>query len=136
MVIYYFYLNFQYNFFLENSIACLLLKNDENKNLLHYCAIYGARDCLLYLIKFKIIKTNEKDDSGEVPLSYLIKNQSENTKRNREMFLWLCNFTEVLVTNSEGVPLIDLFNSWQNHIYKKYVVSSKVRNYVLETESN
>jgi hypothetical protein len=110
------------------------LRNVKNQNLLHFCAINGARDCLFYILKFSILDPNERDRDGELPLTYLIKNHTEESKRNKEMFLWLIRITNLEVTVSDdGLRIKDLMSNWQNQIYNKYSNTSFIQKF-LNTE--
>ncbi len=112
------------------------IRNEVNQNLLHVCAINGARDCLFYIVNFEIINADEKDKDGEIPLTYFMKNFPENSKRNKEMFLWLANRTNMNQVNTEGKIIKEILNDWQKHIYEKYVKNSYVRKYVIITEQS
>jgi hypothetical protein len=96
----------------------------------------GARDCLFYILNFDIINPDNKDSFGEIPLTYLINKFQENTKRNKEMFLWLCSRTNMNGINSDGKLLKEILNDWQLHIYDKYVKNSYVRKYIITTDQS
>lgn len=113
------------------------LKNQNDQNLLHLCAIYGSKHCLFYIYNFDIINPNETDDDGNTPLYYLIKNHSEDLRKNREMFLWLSSGSNIHHRiRSEEKMIKDLFNEWQNYVYDKYVKNSFIKRYEITTEHN
>ncbi len=100
------------------------------------CAIYGARDCLLYIIKFGLVNANEKDTDEEYPITLLMKKYSENTKRNKEMFLWLSKISDLEKENKEGIKFVSLMNDWQKEIYENYLKKPFLqRKYLITTEA-
>ncbi len=114
----------------------LQTRNELNQNLLHLCGIYGARDCLLYIVKFGLVNANEKDTKEEYPIELLMKNHSENTKRNKEMFLWLSRISDMQKENKEGIKLANLMNEWQKEIYESYLKKPFLqRKYIITTET-
>lgn len=96
----------------------------------------GARDCLFYIINFDIINLNDKDSFSETPLTYLLNKFPENTKRNKEMFLWVCSRTNMNGITSDGKIVKEILNDWQLHIYDKYVKNTYVRKYIISTDQS
>ncbi len=82
--------------------------------------MYGAKDCLIYVKRFNLINVNEKDECGNIPLYYLIKNHFEDNHKNKEMFMWLCKGVDVENTCEEGKRIVEIMNHWQNELYQKY----------------
>jgi hypothetical protein len=114
---------------LDYSIGILQTRNELNQNLLHLSAIYGAKECMRYLINFHLLNSNEQDVNGNLPLYYLVKNHTDDNKDNKEMFLWLATNTNVSTNCSDGVPIKDLFNDWQKYIHSKYIQNAIIQTY-------
>ena len=53
------------------------MKFENNKNLLHLCAIYGSLNCLSFLSEFDITDWNEEDDNHMIPIEYFIENAND-----------------------------------------------------------
>ncbi len=66
-----------------------------------------------------------------------MNNHIENTKRNKEMFLWLSTTTNMYssVSTSQGKILTELMNEWQRHVFDKYVKNSYTKHYEITTEA-
>ena len=82
--------------------------------------MYGAKECLMYVRKFEIHNLNEQDQHGNIPLYYLIANYSDNTLRNKEMFLWLCKGVNIEVTCDDGETLKSKMKKWHIDLHTKY----------------
>ena len=65
------------------------LINKDNQNLLHLCCLYGSKKCLIFLLNFKNLDPNKKDNSDKIPLNYLIENYSQENENNKDMFVHL-----------------------------------------------
>ncbi len=76
--------------------------------------------------RFNILNVNEKDEYGNIPLYYLIKNHSEDNHKNKEMFMWLCKGVDVENTCEEGSTIKQIMNKWQIDLYQKYGKASLI----------
>lgn len=90
-------------------------------------AIHGSKECILYICNFNLINANEKDQHGNIPLFYLIKNHNEDNRRNREMFLWLASISNLKQSTNESNTLLELFTPWQNKVYNKYIKDTFIK---------
>jgi hypothetical protein len=81
----------------------------------------GAKNCLFYILSFRILNPNEKDISNNTPLFYLLANHSDETPNNKEMFLRLSRYSDITVAGNTGIPLYKLFCDWQVDVYKKFI---------------
>ncbi len=90
---------------------------------------------MFYLYNFNLINLNERDVNGNIPIYYLIKNHSEDSRKNREMFLWLSYYSNLKVATSESLSVIELLNDWQRNVYEKYVKNAFIKTQTITTEA-
>jgi hypothetical protein len=88
----------------------------------------------MYILHFNIIKLNELDNYGNTPLYYLIKNNSEDTKKNKELFVRVSSLSNIHLKCSDGVPISSLMNEWQKYVYDKYIKNSIITDHISLTE--
>jgi ankyrin repeat protein len=99
---------------IDCSVGILHIMNENNQNLLHLCAIHGSKECMFYLLNFEtVFNANEKDNFTNTPLGYLVRYHSEDSRRNREMFM-------MLASRSNCSEYREMFNDWQLELYNSF----------------
>lgn len=105
----------------DSSVGILHVRNENNQNLLHLCAIHGSTDCMNYILNFeRILNPDEFDKFNKTPLYYLIKMHSDETEDNINMFVRLTKVTNVNIEH-EGVELRQMFTEWQRRVYDREI---------------
>jgi ankyrin repeat protein len=103
------------------SVGILHVRNENNQNLLHLCAIHGSIACMNYILNFeRILNANDLDKFDRTPLYYLIKMHSDETDDNINMFIKLAQISDVYI-EQEGVEIRQMFNDWQRRVYDNQV---------------
>jgi hypothetical protein len=99
---------------IDCSVGILHIRNENNQNLLHQCAIYGSRECMFYLLNFEtILNVDDKDNFENTSLSYLIRYHSEDSRKNRELFV-------MLACRADCSEYLEMFNDWQSEVYNGF----------------
>lgn len=101
------------------------MHNEKKQNALHFCCIFGAKECLKYLIKFDFLDPNEEDNFGKIPLEYLIENHNEENDDNKIMLVHLLMKTNLNSLKIKEIP--NFFNIWQNNIFLNFFKSPAVK---------
>ncbi len=107
------------NLILANSIGILTLTNNNSQNLLHLSAKYGSKECLLFLLKFKNVEPDKRDNFNKIPLNYLIENFSQENQINKDMFFNLCSKTSKEIIESNEIQCS--LKAWQLNLYENEI---------------
>ncbi len=103
------------------SVGILHIRNENNQNLIHLCAIHSSLACMSYILNFeRLINPNEQDNFNKIPLYYLIKMHSDETEDNTNMFISLAKLTDVNI-EQDGVEIRQMFNEWQRRVYDREI---------------
>ena len=118
----------KYFFFknLENSLGFLSIVNENKQNLLHLSCIYGARECLKYLLNFGFLDGNKEDYFRKIPIEYLIANHNEENDKNKIMFILILMRTEVVKSKRKD-SLQEMFNDWQNNLFVNFFKTPSIK---------
>jgi len=101
------------------------------QNALHISCIYGAKECLKYLLKFDILNANSEDKFGKIPIEYFIENHLEESDANKIMFVHLLMKTDLRSPKRKVIQ--NTFNIWQFNIYDNFFKSPAVKLLLKET---
>lgn len=95
------------------------------QNALHICCIFGAKECLKYLLKFDFLNANEKDKFGKIPLEYLIEHHYSETDENKIMFVHLLLKTDLRSQKMQNIQ--NTLNIWQNNLFTNFFKSPAIK---------
>ena len=99
-------------------MGIISLKNENNQDAVHLACIFGAKDCLIYLLKFEFLSADKEDKFIKTPIEYLIENHNEETEENKIMFVLLLIRSDIRKIKMGKIN--GKFNNWQNSLFYNF----------------